>query len=126
MPYFDGFDKDRVFAEFNDTINIIEGLSKSNYLNFISRKSKKRGNHKALIKNMVKIKISEIKNFDFKNKKIHFKDGHKIEYDFLISTMPIDKLFNFKEKKLNYTGYRIKPKIINRKHFAKLDGIPYQ
>jgi len=74
------FDKDRVFAEFNDTINIIEGLSKSNYLNFISRKSKKRGNHKALIKNMVKIKISEIKNFDFKNKKI-----------FMISITP----FNF-------------------------------
>lgn len=79
---------------------------------------------KNLLKNQHVLYDVEVKSVDFKNKKIHFKDGHKIEYDFLISTMPIDKLFNFKEKKLNYTGYRIKPKIINRKHFAKLDGIP--
>ena len=32
------FNSNFIFSDYNDTINIIEGLSKKNYLNFISRK----------------------------------------------------------------------------------------
>ena len=56
-------------------LHLKNALKFGNYLNFISRKSKKRGNHKALIKNMVKIKISEIKNFDFSNQPEFIKEG---------------------------------------------------
>ena len=77
-----------------------------------------------LLKNQNVLYDVDVKSVEFKKKELTFKDGSKINYDFLISTMHIDELFNFKEDKLDYTGYSIKPEIIDRKHFAELDGIP--
>lgn len=88
------FDREKVYTDYNDTINILEGLSKNNYLNFISRQCKKKGIHAALIKNKSQVKISEIKKFDFKNTKI-----------FMISITPfcflVFALINFYHKDIS-------------------------
>jgi len=64
------FSKKEVCADFNDTINIIESLSKRNYLYFISRKNILKGIYKTKIKNKSQIKISHIKYINTKDKKI--------------------------------------------------------
>ena len=54
------FEKKGICSDFNDTINIIEGLSKKNYLYFFSRKNKTKGIHKAKIINKSRLEISHI------------------------------------------------------------------
>ena len=87
------FGKKLVCADFNDTINIIESLSKKNYLYFVSRKNITRGIFKTRIKNKSQIKISEIKYLDTSDKKI-----------FMISITPFSYLIfvilNFFQKKI--------------------------
>ena len=64
------FDSKFVCTDFNDTLNIIEGLSKQNYLYLISRKNKVRGIYKTKIKNKAQIKISQISSLNLEKNKI--------------------------------------------------------
>ncbi len=64
------FDKNKVLGDYNDTINIIESLSKKNYIYLISRASIVKGIFQANIKNKSKLKISQIKNFNIIDKKV--------------------------------------------------------
>ena len=64
------FDSKFVCTDFNDTLNIIEGLSKQNYLYFISRKNKVKGIYKTKIKNKAQIKISQISSLNLEKNKI--------------------------------------------------------
>ena len=64
------FDNKFVYTDFNDTLNIIEGLSKKYYLYFFSRKNKVKGIYKTKIKNKTQLKISQIRSLDLENKKI--------------------------------------------------------
>lgn len=64
------FEKKGICSDFNDTINIIEGLSKKNYLYFFSRKKKIKGIYKAKITNKSQLKISQIKSLNLEKKKI--------------------------------------------------------
>ena len=65
------FDNKFVRTDFNDTLNIIVGLSKKNYLYFFSRKIKFKGIYKTKIKkkNTIKniryqiFKLTKYKNF---------------------------------------------------------------
>lgn len=66
----------------------------------------------------------EIKKINIKQNSITTKNGEKIEYDFLISTLNIDELHNFKYGKLDYAGYEIETKIINKTQAKKLDNTP--
>lgn len=74
------FNQTKVFSEFNDTINIIEGLSQKNYIYFISRNNEIKGIFRTNLKNKFQLKFYQIKNFNMKNKKV-----------FMISITP----FNF-------------------------------
>ena len=60
----------KFFSEFNDTINIIEGLSQKNYLYFISRNNEIKGIFRTNLKNKFQLKFYQIKNFNMKNKKV--------------------------------------------------------
>ena len=53
------FNSNFIFSDYNDTINIIEGLSKKNYLNFISRKNITRGIYKAKVTLKSKLSLSK-------------------------------------------------------------------
>jgi len=64
------FKKKKIYSDYNDTINIIEGLAKKNILYFISRSSYKRGIYVAKIKKIFQLKIQELRSFDFQKKKI--------------------------------------------------------
>ena len=64
------FDNKFVRTDFNDTLNIIEGLSKKNYLYFFSRKSKFKGIYKTKIKKKTQLKISDIRFLNLQNTKI--------------------------------------------------------
>ena len=92
------FSKNEVSADFNDTINIVEALSKRNHLYFISRKTESKRLCKVKIKNKSIIKVSQIKNLNLENKKI-----------FMISITPFNFLIfliiNYFHKKIN--GYVI-------------------
>ncbi|MGR3303184.1 MAG: UDP-galactopyranose mutase [Candidatus Scalindua sp.] len=65
----------------------------------------------------------EVVGVDFYNNRIQV-DGDQIEYDFLISTMPVEQLFGYKKGKLQYAGYRIEPVVLDRKSYIELDGEP--
>jgi len=92
------FSKKEVSADFNDTINIIEALSKKKYLNFISKKTQSKRLFKVKVKNKSIIKISQIKNLNLDNEKV-----------FMISITPFNFLIfliiNYFHKKIN--GYVI-------------------
>ena len=75
-------DKDKISSDYNDIINIIEGLSKRNHLSFICRSTKK-------IKNFVTIK-KEYRKFK-KKKFFNFRENLKYYKIFMISITP----FNF-------------------------------
>ena len=92
------FTKKDVSTNSNDTINIIEGLSKKNFLYFISRITKKKGLHKAKLENKSFIKISNIKNLNLNKDKIFMISI--TPYNFLIFT-----IINFFFKRIN--GYVI-------------------
>jgi len=77
-----------------------------------------------LLKNKNVLYDIEVKKVDFKEKHVLIQNGNRIKYDFLISTMHIDELFGYSRGKLDYAGYRIRPEIIDRKHFAMLDATP--
>ena len=64
------FDSNSIRSNFNDTINIIEGLSKKNYLNFFCRKTSIKGIHKTIITKKSQLKISQIKLLDLNVQKI--------------------------------------------------------
>ncbi len=64
------FNSNFIFSDYNDTINIIEGLSKKNYLNFISRKNITKGIYQAKVTLKSKLSLSEIKSIELKNQKI--------------------------------------------------------
>ena len=66
----------------------------------------------------------EIKKVLPKQNIILTNNNEKIKYDFLISTQNIDELHNFKFGKLQYAGYEIKTKIINKNNVYKLDKKP--
>ena len=55
------FSSNTVCSDFNDTINIIESLSKINYLNFFSRKNIDKGIYEAKVFNKSQLRISQIK-----------------------------------------------------------------
>lgn len=64
----------------------------------------------------------EIKKINLKKNLIITSSNEKINYDFLISTLNIDELHDFKFGKLDYAGYEIKTKIIEKSKAQKLDG----
>tara|TARA_B100000989_G_C19501236_1_gene454387 strand:- start:588 stop:1589 length:1002 start_codon:yes stop_codon:yes gene_type:complete len=64
------FDNNSVRSNFNDTINIIEGLSKKNHLNFFCRKTSAKGIHKTIVTKKSQLKISQIKLLDLNVQKI--------------------------------------------------------
>ena len=64
------FNRNSVCSNFNDTINIIESLSKINHLNFFSRKSFNKGIHETKVLNKSLLRISQIISLNFKNQKI--------------------------------------------------------
>jgi len=66
----------------------------------------------------------EIKKVIPKQNLILTNNNEKIKYDFLISTQNIDELHDFKFGKLQYAGYEIKTKIINKNQVYKLDNKP--
>ncbi|SMF79454.1 glycosyltransferase [Candidatus Pelagibacter sp. HIMB1321] len=74
------FTENTIYSKFNDTLNIIEGLSKKNHLSFFCRKNYFKEIHKIKLKNKSKLKILQIKDLNFNNQKL-----------FMISITP----FNF-------------------------------
>ena len=64
----------------------------------------------------------EIKKINLKKNLIITSSNETINYDFLISTLNIDELHNFKFGKLYYAGYEIKTKVIEKSKAQKLDG----
>ncbi len=76
--------KNDIRTDYNDTINIIESLSKKNFLYFISRKNLSKGIYKTKIQNKSQVKIFSIKYLNFKNKNI-----------FMISITPFSFLIFF-------------------------------
>ena len=64
------FSSNTVCSDFNDTINIIESLSKINYLNFFSRKNIDKGIYEAKVFNKSQLRISQIKYLNLENQKI--------------------------------------------------------
>ena len=64
----------------------------------------------------------EIKKISLKKNLIITSGNETINYDFLISTLNIDELHNFKFGKLDYAGYEIKTKVIEKSKAQKLDG----
>ena len=66
----------------------------------------------------------EITKINLKKNNIKTKNNEKIKYDFLISTLNIDQLHNFKFGKLEYAGYEIETKIIDKSAAKKLDNKP--
>jgi len=77
-----------------------------------------------LLKNIDVIYDVEVIKVDFNKKSLFLKNGDIINYDFLISTMHIDTLFDFKSGKLGYAGYRIEPVILNKKCYIEYDDSP--
>ena len=55
------FDKNKVLGDYNDTINIIESLSKKNYIYFISRASIVKGIFKQILKINLNLKFPKLK-----------------------------------------------------------------
>ena len=74
------------------------------------------------LKNKRAIFDVEIKKIQMKNNLIITKKNEKIKYDFLISTLNIDQLHDFKFGKLGYAGYEIETKIIKKSDAYKLDN----
>ena len=66
----------------------------------------------------------EIKKVFLNKNIILTKNNEKIKYDFLISTLNIDELHDFKFGKLEYAGYEIKTKIIDKNKAYSLDNKP--
>ena len=66
----------------------------------------------------------EIKKVLLNKNIILTKNNEKIKYDFLISTQNIDELHDFKFGKLEYAGYEIKTKIIDKSRAYSLDKKP--
>ena len=64
------FDKNSVSSNFNDTINIIEAISKDNILYFFSRQKNNQGIFKTLLKKKNILKFSDIFSLDLKDKSI--------------------------------------------------------
>ena len=56
----------------------------------------------------------EIKKINLKKNLIITSSNETINYDFLISTLNIDELHDFKFGKLDYAGYEIKTKVIEK------------
>ncbi len=88
------FDKNSVSSNFNDTINIIEAISKDNFLYFFCRQKNNQGIFKTFLKKKYRLKFSDIFSLDLTDKSI-----------FMISITPFNfmiyffiKLFN---RKLN-------------------------
>lgn len=77
-----------------------------------------------LLKDIEVIYDVNIVKIDFGKKILYSENGDMIEYDFLISTMHIDRLFDFSLGKLDYAGYRIEPVILNKKHYEKYNNLP--
>jgi len=75
-----------------------------------------------ILKNKRVLYDVEIKKINFKSNSLITKKNDKIKYDFLISTTNIDELHNFKFGKLDYAGYKIETKIIDKKKEYKIDG----
>jgi len=74
-----------------------------------------------LLKNKKILLDLEIAKIDLKKNTIITNFNEKIKYDFLISTLNIDQLHNFKYGKLEYAGYEIRTKIIEKKNSYKID-----
>ena len=62
------FNRAVVSSDFNDTINIIESLSKESKLYFFSRKNKTKGSFKTFLNKNVKLKLSKVFSLNLKNK----------------------------------------------------------
>lgn len=77
-----------------------------------------------ILKNINVLYDAEISRINLKEKNVIMDCGNKMSFDMVISTMPIDELFNYKFEKLRYAGYRIKPVILNRKHHLLLENQP--
>ncbi len=105
------FGKSDVCADYNDTINIIESLSKKNHLYFISRKNASKGIFKTKVRKKSYIKISQIKYLDMNDKII-----------FMISITPFSFLVFMI---INFFQKNIKGFVILRSDGFKEYGVKY-
>ena len=86
------FTEKEVSSNSNDTINIIESLSKKNYLFFLSRSIKNLQIHKLKLKKKILLKVSNIKSVNFNKDKIFMISI--TPYNFLIFII-INFFFNY-------------------------------
>ena len=84
------FNRAVVSSDFNDTINIIESLSKESKLYFFSRKNKTKGSFKTFLNKNVKLKLSKVFSLNLKNKIV-----------FMISITPFNFMVYFFIKLIN-------------------------
>ncbi len=83
-------DSKSVSSNFNDTINIIQGLTKDNFLYFFCRQKNKKGIFTTYLKKKNKLKILDILSLDLKDKSI-----------FMISITPFNFIIFFLLKLFN-------------------------
>lgn len=84
------FHSNSVSSNYNDTINIIQAISKNNFLYFLCRKKNEKGIFKTFLKKKKKLKFSDIFSLDFSDKLI-----------FMISITPFNFMIYFLIKLLN-------------------------
>ena len=84
------FNKSVVSSDFNDTINIIEGISKDSKLYFFSRKKKIKGFFKTYLIKNIKLKLYRVFSLNLKDKIV-----------FMISITPFNYMVYFFIKLLN-------------------------
>ena len=113
------FETNSISSDFNDTINIIQAISKNNFLYFFCRKKNESGIFKTSLKKKIKLKLLDILSLSLEDKSI-----------FMISITPYNfiiyqfiKLFNKKVSGFVYLrsdGY--KEYSIKYGYFGRIDA----
>ena len=122
---FWGIEPDRLSAEWAKTRRLGESLdSKKMFFNDRWCAYPKR-DWNELFENLLRqipvVYDTDVASIDFKTKEAVTSTGDRIEFDFIVSTMHIDELFDYRLGKLQYAGYRIDPVILDKPHFNQFD-----
>ncbi|MFC1593797.1 UDP-galactopyranose mutase [Candidatus Omnitrophota bacterium] len=65
-----------------------------------------------------------VERIDFNAQEVIIKNGERIKYDLLLSTLSIDELFENRLGQLRYSGYEIAPKILRQDCYASFNSKP--
>jgi UDP-galactopyranose mutase len=76
----------------------------------------------SLLQNVRVLYNVHVASVDLDRRLIATTEGTSLPFDFLISTVHIDRLFGSRHGELPYAGYRIEPVVLDRKPFNALDG----